>query len=276
MELAKTRNNPSSIAALKILQNNPSVQPFSSSTHINAIISQPLQTRSVRSSNTDEKQDTDKTQDWGTVRFLDKGGTPAWFLCAMNASHIHQELLRVPQVFGFLGTPEYSVPHCKKNTVVWKVWWQNVSGQIYLPNIVQKATSSKITTKFTRERAYTNRAELLDVLSQQFSPQSPSLLLPRGESGTFFHTEDASDVELCSNEARIWSIKAVVVPPPSWENSIIQRIFFNQLLHAYRQGRAWKRLLHSLPLMKDEHHFQIPLTCHTLRHASPPFNNKAR
>lgn len=118
-----------------------------------------------------------KSQDQGAMRFLDKAGwgTPARFLCAMNASHIHQELLRVPQVFGFLGTPEYSVPCCKKTTAVWKVWWQNVSEQIYLSNILWKATSSKITTKFTRERAYTNRAELLDVLSLQFFP---SFFLP--------------------------------------------------------------------------------------------------
>lgn len=44
-----------------------------------------------------------------------------------------------------------------------------------------------------------------------FSPHSSSLLLPRGESGTFFHTEDALAMELCSSEARTRSMKLVVV-----------------------------------------------------------------
>lgn len=68
-------------------------------------------------------------------------------------------------------------------------------GSLFAQNI---KCAQKTTTQFTRERAYTNRAKLLDGLSLQFF--SPIFLPPfaKGESGKFFHTEGASDTELRS------------------------------------------------------------------------------
>lgn len=68
------------------------------------------------------------------------------------------------------------------------------NGRLFAPNIL--CTSWKTTAQFPRGRAYTNRAKLLDGLSQQFFFKHSSFLFsPRGESGKFSQAEDALATE---------------------------------------------------------------------------------
>lgn len=281
-ELAKTRNNPSSLSALKILQNNPFVQSFSSSTHINATISQPLQTRSPRSPNTDEKCPHEKQ-----VTGLGSHEVPwqSWVRnpCPIPVCH---ECLPYPPGAAE-GSPGFRIPgdswvlcamlqenHCGMESLMTECF----RADLFVQHIM-KSHQLKDHNKIHKGKSLHKQSRASGCT---FTAVFPLILPPsfcQEVKVEHFFIQKMPWPWSCAAVKHAhdpWSLLLCFFSPLSWENSIIQRIFFNQLLHAYRQGQAWKRLLHSLPLMKDEHHFQIPLTCHTLRHASPSFNNKAR
>lgn len=95
-------------------------------------------------------------------------------------------------------------------------------------------TSSKTTTQFTRERAYTNRAKLLDGLPQQFFLHSSSLLLPRVKVENFFI------------QRMLWTLSYAVLKQAHYPQNLsffffphlrklnCSKILFNQLAHICR------------------------------------------
>lgn len=168
------------------------------------------------------------------MRFLSKAE-----LGSLDTKHS----LLPPSASRIPGEPcEVSMRCCKKNATIQKVLRAEHLKEGYLLQVfcVPAERPLKDPTQFPRGRAYTNRAKLLDGLSQQFFFKHSSFLLsPRGESGKFSQAEDALATEHLSKHIIYKTLGFFL---SHFRKFNCSKALFNQLVQSYSWAQALKRL----------------------------------